>query len=562
MESAQGATRGADAGDRIAQLALQTANSTFDAQSILEEVTSSDGVTIDFRFLFINDAAGRLIGREPAETIGRTARELFAAQADWLIALWSAGLRSGEPIVEEIELRPGQPNSPWIRQQIVPLDGAVAITSHDITARKRAERDLWHLAHHDPLTGLPNRTLAETRIDRMVAKQASVVMFIDVDHFKAINDRLGHLAGDEMLSQVAARLRSCTRTDDVVARFGGDEFVICANEPHPEEAGIRLAEKIIDTMRYPFVIRGRHLSLTISIGMAYGRPGRPATELLRCADAAVYSSKQRGRDRWTLFDDALGRELAVRDLDDDALRTALDQHAIDFEAIPFSFLENQLIHSVVLAANWDHPTLGRRRVADYLAGVPDPELVARLDAELQRVDVGRVNQIVSVLPPRARARFVLHGELIDDMAILELERALSDSGLPARRWGIDVPSSVLGASGSTGRAVLSVLASLGVGVTLYGTARSLITNEDLGALGVTALQMDSAGVGRTAVLEDHVAATLAGVSAFATKLELELLVAEVADSLSPLDLQAFGFVAAQSIGLSSVDPETRWGEWR
>ncbi len=561
-------TRGAGEGPgdppdpgRIARLVLEASTSTADAISILEELVDAEGRTTDFRMVFTNVAATQVTGFDPAEATGRTVRELFPDNADWLVALWSAAVRSGEPIVEEIELRPGQTGSPWIRQQIVPLDGAVAITSHDITARKEAERELWHLAHHDPLTGLPNRTLAESRIDRLVARSDCVVMFIDVDHFKTVNDRLGHLAGDEMLSQVAGRLRSCMRNDDLVARFGGDEFVVCVVED-PTDPGPRLVEKIMDSMRYPFHIAGRNITTTISIGIAHGRAGDSPSELLRRADAAVYRSKGRGRDRWTVFDEEMGDALAAQDLADQALRDALDGHRVEYRPVPFVHLSDGVLHSVVLSACWEHPALGRQDVHDYLAGTPDPGLVGRLDAELLRVDTETVVSTVATLAPGARVRFTLHGDLVDDVTVLELERRLADAGVRAVQWGLDVPSAVLGASGSVGRAALGLVGTMGVAVTLYGTPRSLVSDEDLSSIGVRALQINPRPIRGGTIVDRQLGATLSSVAAFARQLGIDLIVSDLSSSQDLATLSALGVTVVQGPDLEpNVSSQHPGGTW-
>ncbi len=531
---------GADPEHRVSRLVLEAFVSTADSISILEAVEDDSGRTVDFRMVFTNQAASPVTGYSPEFATGRTVSELFPASAEWLVALWSAAIRSGQPIVEEIELRPGQPGSPWIREQIVPLDGAVAITSHDITARKEAERELWHLAHHDPLTGLPNRTLAESRIERLVARGDCTVMFIDVDHFKSINDRLGHMAGDDMLAQVAGRLRSCMRNDDIVARFGGDEFVVCVSEDDPERSGPRLVEKIMDTMRYPFQIAGRNVTTTISIGVAHGRAGDSPTELLRHADAAVYRSKGDGRDRWTRFDDAMAQTLAAQDLDDAALRAAIDAHRIDYEPVPYVGLNDGRLHSLVMTACWEHPTLGRRTIGEYLTGSPDPNLVGRLDAELLRVEAAQVAATAADLPDGARIRFTLHGDLIDDVTVLELERRLSESGLRPQQWGLDVPSAVLGASGSIGRAALGIVGAIGVAVTLYGTPRSLVSDEDLATIGVRALQVDTGHSATGTIVDRRLRATVGSVAAFAGLLDLDLIVGNLAPDQDLRELTAMG----------------------
>jgi diguanylate cyclase (GGDEF)-like protein/PAS domain S-box-containing protein len=190
---------------------------------------------------------------------------------------------------------------------------SIAAVGRDITDRKRLEADLSHRATHDVLTGLPNRALLLDRLERLVddqvAKAGSVaVLFIDLDRFKAVNDALGHDAGDDLLRAVADRLSSVLRDDDVVARLGGDEFVVlCPGLGDEAEASLtagRLLSVLSDT---PVEVRGHRIPITASVGITVltGAPDRHPEGLLREADAAMYRAKALGRDRFEVFDEAL-----------------------------------------------------------------------------------------------------------------------------------------------------------------------------------------------------------------------------------------------------------------
>jgi len=184
-------------------------------------------------------------------------------------------------------------------------------------SRARAENRLRHQALHDPLTGLPNRTLLQDRLEVALAGaprgDAVGALFIDLDHFKVINDSLGHDVGDELLVQVAARLTDVLRRGDTLGRLGGDEFmVISGSRPDPGEH-VLLAERLGTAFEQPFIVRGDELAVSASIGVAYGDADADSRALVRDADAAMYRAKSLGRARCELFDDAL-RERAVRRL--------------------------------------------------------------------------------------------------------------------------------------------------------------------------------------------------------------------------------------------------------
>lgn len=282
-------------------LLRRAAELTLDALSILRAEIDAAGDVVDFRFAFVNAAAARIVGRDVDDILGRGLIELFGDTGEQLVQMWGAAMRSDTPLLEELELAASTADARWIRQQVVPLGDAVAVTSHDITARRRAEAELHRRALLDPLTELPNRIVADERIDWSVrrADVPTVVLFIDLDRFKEVNDAMGHEAGDRLLRQVAERLRSCLRAEDLLARYGGDEFVVCIDGPTASADHDGVVDKLLDVLRRPFRVFGREVHVTASIGVAVAGPGDTgdAAALIRAADAAAYRAKRLGRDR-------------------------------------------------------------------------------------------------------------------------------------------------------------------------------------------------------------------------------------------------------------------------
>jgi diguanylate cyclase (GGDEF)-like protein len=177
-------------------------------------------------------------------------------------------------------------------------------------ARREAEHQLAHQAMHDALTGLPNRVLFLDRVQSALTRSVRnpspfALLFLDVDRFKVLNDSMGHGAGDQLLIDVASRLKSCARGGDTVARFGGDEFAILCENLGDERDAIAMAERVCEAMRQPFIVGSEPAVVTASIGVATSRPDSDADGLLRDADAAMYRAKDRGRDRFEMFDDAM-----------------------------------------------------------------------------------------------------------------------------------------------------------------------------------------------------------------------------------------------------------------
>ena len=189
----------------------------------------------------------------------------------------------------------------------------------DISERRRGEEQLAYLAYHDPLTGLPNRILIEQQLDLALARArradgAVALMFVDLDDFKDVNDRLGHAAGDQLLAAIATRLRSVLRDSDVLARHGGDEFLVLLSEleAEPALAAERVGAKLLDALREPFVIGGAELRTSASIGVSlYPGDASDTEALLRHADVAMYQAKGTGGGRLA-FHEPAGRILSRR----------------------------------------------------------------------------------------------------------------------------------------------------------------------------------------------------------------------------------------------------------
>jgi diguanylate cyclase (GGDEF)-like protein len=180
----------------------------------------------------------------------------------------------------------------------------------DIDERKQTEAELVHRSIHDSLTSLPNRahflaTLADARRRAREAALGVGVVFVDVDDFKQVNDTFGHAVGDELLVAIARRLHAAMRDSDLVARFGGDEFLVLADQLDDATAAEQVAWRLAGAMRAPFAVAGRSVTVTASFGVAYSdEPDRADEDLVRMADAAMYQAKQRGRNRVAVFGEA------------------------------------------------------------------------------------------------------------------------------------------------------------------------------------------------------------------------------------------------------------------
>ncbi len=255
---------------------------------------------------------------------------------------------------------------------------------YDVGDRRAAQEALVHQTLHDGLTGLPNRALLLDRLghalDRALRREHSVaLLFLDVDHFKAVNDALGHATGDALLREVADRLRATMRPEDTVARLGGDEFVICCEEIDDVAGAIAMADRIRDVFAEPFHPDGHELTVGTSIGVALAVSTTETPEaLLRDADAAMYVAKARGRDRYVVYDDALRRRVLTH-LDTEAgLREALTRGDLVVHWQPVFDLTTDGIVGIEALVRWQHEERGLLLPADFLGAA----MIAGLDAPL------------------------------------------------------------------------------------------------------------------------------------------------------------------------------------
>jgi diguanylate cyclase (GGDEF)-like protein/PAS domain S-box-containing protein len=285
---------------------LRQAASVFASTEEGVVITDPRGVILD-----VNAAFTEITGYSRAEAIGRTPRLLRSDRHDaaFYATFWAALKGEGGWRGEIWNRRKnGEVYPEWLTANAVrDADGAlinyVAVFS-DISGLMRSQAKLAHLAHHDALTDLPNRLLFLDRLSHAISRAERdgsqlAVLFVDLDGFKSVNDALGHLAGDRLLQEVAARLSGAIRRDDTVARLGGDEFVVLIERLHAPDDACALAGKLLDALAEPVALDGRELRVTGSIGISvYPRDGSVAEKLVQRADAAMYQAKAAGRNAW------------------------------------------------------------------------------------------------------------------------------------------------------------------------------------------------------------------------------------------------------------------------
>ncbi len=281
--------------------------------------------------------------------------------------LYQTALEQHQPFTLEYRLLNTHAEYRWILETSVPLyegDDCVGFIGSgiDIHDRKQAEKQLMHNALHDSLTDLPNRVLLMERLEfslHRMNRSRSIhfaVLFLDLDRFKLINDGLGHLTGDCLLVQFASRLKRVIRPIDLLARLGGDEFVLLLEDIDGLQDTVYVANRILEELRSPFVIAGREVFLTASIGIVLDAPHyRQGTELLRDADTAMYEAKKRGKARYEIFNSAM-HQVALKQLHlENDLRQALEQQQFVVHYQPIIDLHTDQLVGLEALVRWRSP---------------------------------------------------------------------------------------------------------------------------------------------------------------------------------------------------------------
>ncbi|GAB4293089.1 MAG: hypothetical protein Kow0096_08460 [Thiohalomonadaceae bacterium] len=386
------------------------------------------------RIVAVNRAFSRITGYEPQEVLHRHARLLDSDAQDkafyrtflrslrrtgeWRGELWNRR-RGGQVFAEYLSVG-------TVRNEQGVVTHYVGVFS-DITTLKRTEQRLQHMAYYDSLTGLPNRTLFTERLQQALVRRRRDpcplgVMFIDLDRFKAINDTLGHEAGDQLLQHVAQQLQGCLREQDTVARLGGDEFIVLLEKRGDDKHVLRIAERILKALAGPFRFAGQEIFTGGSLGIAmYPEDGMDFETLLKNADTAMYRAKNSGRNTYAFYQPEMNAASHERLRLESELRRALHDNEFLLLFQPQIDLASGHISGAEALVRWNHPERGLLLPADFLGIAEETGNIIDIDRWVLRTACRhyrdwRMAGLDGIhLAVNLSSRHILHRQLADEV---------------------------------------------------------------------------------------------------------------------------------------------------
>ncbi len=460
------------------------------AQEVIRSMREVVCVTdLQFRFVSVNEAFCRVTGYSMDDVAGRDAGMLDSEQhppefymeirqglllkGHWGGELWQRR-KDGEQFLASLEAN-----------EVCDSSGQrlywVAVLT-DITDRKRAEQELRYLANYDTLTGLPNRTLLGERLAHSLIRARRLgnkvgVLFLDLDRFKHVNDSMGHAAGDRLLKAAAARIVTSVRESDTVARLGGDEFTVVLEDLKDIEEAERVARKLLVGFTQPLEIDGRHeVVISPSIGLSlYPEHGQVPTDLLKHADTAMYHAKDRGRNTYQVYTDAMDAQARLRASMAGQLHKALERNELSLVFQPKLMLADQRITGAEALLRWRNPILGEISPVTFIPIAEETGLIVPIGEWVVQQACIQINRWTAAglteqkIAVNVSALQLFRGELARRLReILEAER------VPANRIEIELTESMLMANPEQSIATLTQIKALGVHIAIddFGTGYS------------------------------------------------------------------------------------------
>jgi len=424
------------------------------------------------RVLEMLDLPSELLAEHPrfAELLAyQSQKDEFSGADQQVVSLVKHGGLIDRPHVYERT----RPNGRVIEVRSLPLHGGGLVRTYsDITDRKAADARIRFIAHHDSLTQLANRSVLQDHLDRAVAACAAngkglALLYIDLDRFKPINDTYGHAIGDQLLIEVARRMRGMVREEDLVARMGGDEFAVVQTAVGQPSAATALAERLIARMSAPFLFNGMRLTIGVSIGI-YPASGTDAAELCRNADIALYRAKDSGRNTYRLFDAPTDLLQQARFRMEQDLRDAVGLQSFHLMYQPVTDVETDTVVGFEALLRWTHPTRGAVRPEEFVSLAELNGLIVPLGHWVMETACAEAAEWLAGLRIAINLSPL---QFRQDNLMDEIVGVLRRTGLAPNRLELEVTEGVLLEDSGPVLQTMCALQALGVSITLddFGT---------------------------------------------------------------------------------------------
>ncbi len=369
-------------------------------------------------------------------------------------------------------------------EQVVEIATDISSQIGQFIARKEAESHLTFFANHDTLTGLPNRAMFNQRLTQALARAQrlaamAAVLFIDLDRFKVINDTLGHDAGDQLLKQLAERLRECLREGDTIGRQGGDEFVVLIEDVTDPAQVAGVGQKILDTVARPFLICGQEFHVTASVGISiYPGDGADQQALLKNADIAMYRAKEQGKNNYQFYSAQMNQHSFERLALETSLRHAVERGEFLLHYQPKVDMRSGRITGVEALVRWQHPELGMVPPAQFIPLAEETGLIAPIGEWVLRTACAQAQGWAALGTPPISVAVNLSARQFarDELAAVVL-RVLRDTGLDPRMLELEITESTVMHNADRAVQVLQQLKRLGVRISIddFGTGYSSLS---------------------------------------------------------------------------------------
>ncbi len=466
-----------------------------DTRSLLDSIVSSLPIGVfvkdmqdDGRYILYNAACGEIVGFEPGFIVGRTDDAIFipeqveAFREQDLQAMRTAGVLSFEEDVRRSDRSVRTIRT--MKRAIPTIDGSpsryLVGISQDVTERKSYEERIAHIAHHDALTGLPNRKFFADHMAKLAGAPGGIppfaLLYVDVDHFKHVNDSMGHPAGDALLVEVARRLKRLTGKDNLVARLGGDEFaLIFMLGDEAEQTTIGLAEEVMRAFSHPFQLDGVEEHVDCSVGVALApRDGDDVNVLLRNADLALYAAKGDGRSTYRFYDTSMRLNAERRHGLTIELRQALAADEFEMHYQPVLSLADDRISGFEALVRWRHPVRGLLGPCEFIPVAEETGLISAIGDWVIR----EACRAAATWPAEIKVAVNLSPCQFRDVGLLtSVVSALDKAGLHPSRLELEITESVLLSENGQNLQLLHALRELGVRIAMddFGTGYSSLS---------------------------------------------------------------------------------------